>query len=398
MKIKTFQAASLQEAFERIKAELGANALILSSKEIPAPAGLAGQTRRQFEVVAAMEEPEELSAAPAAPPAVKEIGIPLAPPPPAATTGIPVRGPSPARSAASSPAGRPSRPGMLQDEINQLKKMVYFLSQRISPEREIPVGHPFFDIYQELLTAEVDPWLAFKLVDEAMPGLDAGNNPAALVRERMAHCLELAPPEDRRRYCAVFVGPTGVGKTTTIAKLAARHSMELQRKVLLLTMDTFRIAAVEQLKTYAEIMGIPCRTVTSPAQLKTELDRSGAFDTVLIDTVGKGQRDLAELEPWANFISAEPRLRRNLVLSATSKMADLLEIVERFGVFGLDRICITKIDETLSLGPVFNVLARSRLPVDCLTNGQNVPRDLIIPGKSELVEILLRNQVMEGVA
>lgn len=410
MKIKTFHAQSLPDAFRQIKEEMGDDALILSTREVAGSGPFPGLQPKQYEVTAAVDESEEASAPSDAaaslrqPAAKVELRPPSKPERSAGTrsasgsrnahrkSSVPASGPK--------PVAVPENMGILQEEISHLKKMVFFLSQRHSLEREIPPSSPFFEAYQDLITSEADPWLALKAVDEAEDRLESRqvDTPAEAVYLTLAEWLSARPLSEDAPVRAVFFGPTGVGKTTTIAKLAARHCLELKRKVLLLTMDTYRIAAFEQLKTYADIIGIPCRAVQDPAQLREEIDRGDQFDTILIDTAGRSQRDLKDLKPWAEFFHQCQDVERIMVLSATTKMGDLVEAVDRFGIFGIDKATVTKIDETLTLGPVFNTLMRYKLPVACLTNGQNVPRDLLIPDEEMLAAMFSRNTTMEGVA
>lgn len=399
MKIKTFYAKSMAEAFRQIKQDLGEGALILSSRQVPMPGKRDGF---QFEVSAATEDQEgegrtSLGATPAprcTPTAPARCAPPKSDPPATPFSAPHAHNPRP------SPHQQPLDTNHLHDEIVQLRKMVYYFSQKHSLEREVPISSPYFDVYQDLLASDVDPWLACKFVDEEEPS--PGTRPDAGPREKMLgrirnHLRVDALPEDRR-VVAAFLGPTGVGKTTTIAKLAARHCLELGRKVLLLTTDTYRIGAFEQLRTYSEILDVPCRAVHHVKQLSEELSRSRQFDTVLVDTTGKAPNDVGEIGHWARSLGGDGQVERHLVLAATSKMADLQEAVDRFGAFNPDHAVVTKIDETLSLGPILNVLARTRLPVSCITNGQNVPRDLIVPDAARLAAILAGQTHMKGAA
>jgi flagellar biosynthesis protein FlhF len=186
-----------------------------------------------------------------------------------------------------------------------------------------------------------------------------------------------------------FVGPTGVGKTTAAAKLGARLVLERKKSVLLMTTDTCRIGAIEQLRTYAGLMGLPFRLVNQVADLPKMLEESSQRDYVLIDTAGRGQRDLASVRELLEFLRQAPEIERHLVLSATTKSVDMHEIVDRFAVCNPDHLLFTKLDETSTFGPLFNELVRTQKPLSYFTDGQRVPEDLHVAQKDQIVDILL---------
>ena len=173
-----------------------------------------------------------------------------------------------------------------------------------------------------------------------------------------------------------LIGPTGVGKTTTIAKLAARFSLIEKKKIGLITLDTYRIAAVEQLKIYADIMGLPLQVVYKPGDLKAAVERFSNRDLVFIDTAGRSPRNDEQMaELVALFQEAEPD-EVILVLSATTKSEDLLDTFKRFNIIKIDKIIFTKLDETNCYGSILNTIHRTKKRVSYVTNGQNVPTTL----------------------
>ncbi len=420
MKIKTFQAATIQEAYQKIKQELGPNALILSQREVTRPGA---SPSRFFEVAAATEDvladdpmeqelrpPEPIRGTYSFPRAAAE--RPAAKTAPAESTYAPREAPAKdrarpraqaqARPAAvrTSAAAASSLENSLRSEIADLRRMVFHLSRKTSLDREIPENSPYFDIYQDMLASEVDPWLACKLIDEAGRDCEGSRDmtPEASVYRALDAYLQVSPGGADEKIRAVFYGPTGVGKTTTIAKLAARYALEQGRRVMLMTLDMFRIAAMDQLRTYADIIGIPCVPVKNLPQLREELKRHAAYDVILVDTTGRSPRDVSDLEPFMSWFRDCPEFEKHLVVGATARVADLLHAVDRYEGFGTDSLCITKIDETLSLGHIVNLLVRKKLPVSYLTNGQNVPRDLIVPNSRILAETLVRGNYREGAA
>jgi flagellar biosynthesis protein FlhF len=180
---------------------------------------------------------------------------------------------------------------------------------------------------------------------------------------------------DGRRVVAL-VGPTGVGKTTTIAKLAAGYRFREGKRVALITTDTYRIAGAQQLKSYAELIGLPCCVAPLPADLKRALTNDRDADVIFIDTVGRSARRQDQLEELAAYARGDDGCEVCLVLSATTKRADLLQAVEAYRSLGLSSIIATKIDETATVGPVCEAALAAAVPISYLTTGQEVPDDI----------------------
>jgi flagellar biosynthesis protein FlhF len=173
-----------------------------------------------------------------------------------------------------------------------------------------------------------------------------------------------------------LIGPTGVGKTTTIAKLAARIALREHRRVELITLDTYRIAAVEQLKIYAEIIGANCHVVRSVFELDAVLRRLPSEATVLIDTTGKNPHDLADQYELADYLKGREDISKCLAIQATTNFSDGLAAVKKFEMYGADCLTITKLDETTRPGAMVELVAEGLLPLTYLCTGQRVPEDL----------------------
>ena len=196
--------------------------------------------------------------------------------------------------------------------------------------------------------------------------------------------------KDGRPKIVALIGTTGVGKTTTIAKIAAKFVLERGISVALVTADTYRISAVDQLRTYSDIIGLPLEIVYSPAELKPALRKHRGKKLILIDTAGRSQNNDYQMEELQEFLAAEPSIEKHLVLSATTKERDAEAILERFAACRLDRILLTKTDETENVGFIVNLLFDRRLALSYLTTGQSVPDD-IEPAKPEaLARLMLR--------
>lgn len=187
-----------------------------------------------------------------------------------------------------------------------------------------------------------------------------------------------------------LVGTTGVGKTTTLAKIAAKFVLEQGVGAALITADTYRISAVEQLKTYSDILGLPIEIVYTPQELALAIERHQDKELILIDTAGRSQYSEAQMYELQEFLRTNPRIEKHLVISASVKLNDAKEIVKKFSAVEPEKIIITKIDETANFGTVINLLRHENLPLSYLTTGQSVPDDIEIGNADSLTNILLK--------
>lgn len=186
-----------------------------------------------------------------------------------------------------------------------------------------------------------------------------------------------------------LVGPTGVGKTTTIAKLAAVYKLRQGRRVGLVTSDTYRIAAVDQLRTYASILGIPLRVALTPDELRASVAALSECDVILVDTAGRSPHDAARIAELSAFASAIQPHETHLVLSMAADASVLRRAVERFTSLRPDRLLLTKLDEAVELGAAMSVVAGLGLPVHYLTNGQEVPDHIELAQAERLAKLVL---------
>ena len=197
------------------------------------------------------------------------------------------------------------------------------------------------------------------------------------------------PRESRHRQVAVLVGPTGVGKTTTIAKLAAIHALDYNRKVALLSLDTYRIGAIQQLRTYAELINLPLHIATNAEEVQEGLEQFAEYDLVLIDTIGRGQRDEEHLQEMRQALLPVKGIVY-LTLSATADSATLLDAAQRFSIFEPDAVILTKLDEAARVGNCVNLALRGSLPFAYFTTGQRVPEDIALADAQTLACAALR--------
>ncbi len=189
-------------------------------------------------------------------------------------------------------------------------------------------------------------------------------------------------------YMAAFVGPTGVGKTTTIAKLAAELTFKRKKRVGLISIDNYRVGAFEQLKAYASIMGIGCIPAFTTKDFSMAIDKMRFMDIILIDTAGHSHADKVKMDELAIVVNGDFNVSVHLVLSVTTEAADMKDAASSFAVLNPETYVFTKIDETKRCGKIFDQMNEMRMPVSLVTNGQRVPEDLIIPDKKRLLSIM----------
>jgi flagellar biosynthesis protein FlhF len=193
-----------------------------------------------------------------------------------------------------------------------------------------------------------------------------------------------------------FAGPTGVGKTTTIAKIAASQSLWENRRVVLMTADTYRIAAVEQLRTYAKILSIPIEIITDPKLVGGLLRKHRDADLILMDTAGRSHYDDSRIDELRELYEAYSPDAVHLVMAANIKYRDMLNVIERMGVVPLSALIFTKLDETSSFGTILNVMRDFGLPVSFFTVGQNVPNDIEVARGDRFVDMLFDNAALKA--
>jgi flagellar biosynthesis protein FlhF len=292
---------------------------------------------------------------------------------------------------------------VMQHELSAIKTMVGQVLHRQAQAR--PAAPPdmprqLFDMYLELIGQDLSEELADRIVRAVRGELhqEQWDDPK-LVREALVrHLAELVPavdetvpqrsPDDRPLTIAL-IGPTGVGKTTTLAKLAASFKLRQHRRVGLVTCDTYRIAAVDQLRTYANIIGLPLEIALTPAEMRQAVHALRDCDVVLIDTAGRGPNDRGRLDELHTCLAAVDPHEVHLVLSSTSSQRVLMRDAEAFAMLGADRVVLTKLDEAVSFGVLINVMQAVGKKLSFVTTGQEVPDHLEIGRPRRLAELVL---------
>ena len=187
-----------------------------------------------------------------------------------------------------------------------------------------------------------------------------------------------------------LLGTTGVGKTTTLAKIAAKFVLENGVNAALITADTYRISAVDQLKTYSDILGLPLEIVYNPAELNAAIERHKHKELILIDTAGRSQQNEYQMRELEDFLKVNTRIEKHLVVSATTKFTDAQDIMKKFSVLEPEKVIITKVDETGSLGMIINLLRDQKVSLSYITTGQSVPDDIEAANADILTDFILK--------
>jgi len=394
MRIKRYEAPTIQEALMKVKKDLGPEAVILYTKTFRKGGVLGLFGRPMAEITAGVDlnllddmakrkgvsapaaaQAERVEAMPAAKLAVTAT---MAPPPP------PLGSLDPARAKVKA----------LQRELNEMKtsSLTTVLKDMNSADSSVLLSEGFNKVKKKMARQEVEEFLIQRIIKGMIAEkIDPDKNEelSAWLKRFVANAVKIAPPAAQVNFQKVvaFVGPTGVGKTTTLAKLAARYSLMERRKVAMVTADTYRIAATEQLKTYGRIMGIPVEVADSAEDISGILAKYKNMDLVLVDTAGRSPSNEEQLEELKRFIARSQPDEIHLVLSATTKYYDMIRIIERFGsVAPINRMIFTKLDETRFYGAFLNLMNNFQIPLSYYSTGQNVPDDLEVPEAQSLAD------------
>jgi flagellar biosynthesis protein FlhF len=429
MRVKRYVVDSMPDALQKIRTDLGKDAVILNTKEIRTGGFLGMFGKKKIEVIAAIDAanakpaPSPQRVAPQMPlqPKVNSQAVPiktsfqsdfpdvpdvLAPvamkSEPVAVSAIPQpeRVVNPAVHQAYSPssvqsAARASvKDDQVMDELKQMKEMIKKLTQ-VNDGDKLPEALQTLE--QRLYDQEVNPTLVRQIMDEVMADFQLADEPVTeetahqLVRSKLGEILQTDHSKHISTQTRVvhFVGPTGVGKTTTIAKLAAEQVLKYHRKVGFITSDTYRIAAIEQLKTYATILNVPLEVVFSPQDLTKAFQNLAECDIIFMDTAGRNFRNEMYVSELNSLLKTQGNSETILVLSLTTKYRDLRAITNNFSKFKLDKVLFTKMDETDSYGAILNVVHEFSLKLSYVTTGQSVPDDIAEMNEWQIIDLLL---------
>ena len=289
-----------------------------------------------------------------------------------------------------------SHPGReLGEGMEELHSLVKQLRQRQenTPQHDLPAA--LFPAFTDMIETDIDEDVARELIDRLRHVSHDLSDPQA-VKSQLASIVEeelnVTGPIDassKSGRIVALVGPTGVGKTTTIAKLAANFRLRENKRVGLITVDTYRIAAVEQLRTYADIIDLPMEVVSTTREMREAIDRLRHLDLVLMDTAGRSPRDEVRIRELKSMLAEASPDEVHLVLSAGGSVKSLAATAERFASVGTTALVVTKLDEAMGLGSLLSLGRSCQLPFSYLTDGQNVPDDIQIAKRNALAKLIL---------
>ncbi|MEH6936999.1 flagellar biosynthesis protein FlhF [Bacillus sp. JJ664] len=391
MRVKKIIAPTMAEAMKKVTEELGHDAVILNSRVIQEGGVFGFFAKKKIELIAALdqnqaarettiqkEQPKTVSFQSQIDdlvPLIKEEEI-----------VIPKK---------EKPKEDLEHENLLK-EMKQLKSMITKMSNNQSGEESL---HPLIEeLKTKLLDQDILEELTEEIILEIKPRMALLSNQVSKeqinewlkssIMTKMKD-LEFGHKHDDIRYVNV-VGPTGVGKTTSLAKIAAEAVLKYRKKVAFITTDTYRIAAIDQLKTYATILGVPIEVCYNLEDFKNAKDKFEQYDLVLIDTSGRNFRDekyVTELKKIIDF----NELETYLVLALTSKYKDMKKIYEQFHSIPINKVIFSKVDETESYGSMLNFMVEKQVGVAYLTNGQNVPDDIMEGSPNKIYSILAKD-------
>ncbi len=371
----------MPEAMKLIRSELGNEAIILNSRVIQTGGFLGLFKKNSIEVIAALDAmPGEQNK-----PAIKEKQKPvetLAPP-----TKTPIKKSADNQNALLSED--------LQKELTELKALLK--NVKLESNEGIPLPDPIQDTKRWLTNQGIDQELMDSLMKASIElwYTNGGEMSRDEVRKwardyliKQINHLPFGGISFAKKYILV-VGPTGVGKTTTLAKVAADCILKYKKKVAFITTDTYRIAAIEQLKTYANILNVPIEVCYNLEDFQKAAQIFSDYDLVFIDTAGRNFRNRKYVEDLNQIIDFQKDIETFLVLSLTSKQIDMEEIYQQFSLITIDKMIFSKADETSTFGSLFNMIYKKEKAVAYITNGQNVPDDFITATPENVVNRII---------
>ncbi|MCX7568534.1 flagellar biosynthesis protein FlhF [Tumebacillus sp. DT12] len=426
MLVKRYLVKEMPEAVALIREDLGKDAVILSTKKVQSRGFFGLFAKSQIEVVAAANDVET------APPARKTTATAVQErPAPAALPAGQVARPAAlgayqqaANPSSATAVAEPERPipapvsvpvavqmkpmsAELADrdevlkEVQELRSLLRGMLKTASVQSMLPES--VLSVRRQLIENDVDEEVVDGLIERGIKHFHEVNQISEqefrgiltkFIKEELDAVAQPSQISATTRVCA-FVGPTGVGKTTTIAKLAAEQVLTRGKRVGLITADTYRIAAVEQLRTYANILNVPLEVCYSPEDAQRALERLADRDLILVDTAGRNYGDLLNVNELNTYLQVLKPDETYFVVSLTTKPADLLKIVNNFSQVDIHKFLFTKLDETRTYGSIYNLVSRYQIPLSYLATGQNVPDDIEAVSTEKLAKLIVGEECYE---
>lgn len=390
MKMKKYYASSIPEAMKLVRADLGEDAVILNSKVVVTKKFFGLVKKKSFEVVAGIDKMEPSNMAPA----------------PTATLAIPQSSKENASLQEITNAVQakihpvqPKQDTTLQEEtgipeelrkeIADLKSLMQSMHKKTTQAQYPDELLPFIEyLRQQELNEELITMIGDELFMHFKEAAEINFSQCKLITKNLLRKklegLPIGGLTYERKYINVL-GPTGVGKTTTIAKMAARAVLEKKKKIGFITTDTYRIAAIEQLKTYAGLLQAPVEIAYNATDFEQAIQRLSHLDLVFIDTAGRNYKEVKYVDDLQRLIKFDDQAESFLVLAMTAKEKDMTDIIDQFKQLPIEKIIFTKIDETNSIGTMINLMIKYNKGLAYYTNGQEVPEDI---EEAEIEEVL----------
>lgn len=369
MRMKKYIASSMAAAMKKVQADLGDDAIITSSKVVYSKGFLGMFKKKSFEVIAGIDRVNK-----------KEVLYPT-------NTML-----QPMSMGTKIPEERTME---IQQELADLKAMIKSM-KRQSASTQYP--DELSIVIEELEHQEINPELITQIGDELFTIVKNSKYNLTqteiqeLAKRKLSDILFELPFGGityKKKYINIL-GPTGVGKTTTIAKMAAHAVLKDKKKIGFITTDTYRIAAIEQLKTYANLLQAPVEIVYSRADYEMALLKYENLDLVFIDTAGRNYKEARYLKDLEQLIDVEKNVENYLVLSTTAKERDMATIIEQFLAFSVEKLIFTKLDETNTIGSMINLMVKYNKGLAYYTNGQEVPEDIEEASMRNVIDLLFQ--------
>jgi flagellar biosynthesis protein FlhF len=366
MKIKSYYSRTVEDAMASARQELGPDAMLLNTRKTPTEAKQLGEYEVVFATLAGDSGEDQ----------------------------------------AAGPSVQATASDRLSREFQELKKELEGMRRALTrtayaPPQWAGVPQDVSDAFAILTAAEISPDLAREIVQAASAKL--ANQRGSHVRATGASFHRTLMDELQFRFTVdsslgagestphivALIGSPGSGKTTTLVKLAVNYGLTARRGVLLLSTDTHRVGAADQLRSYASILGVNVHVVETTGALAQAIEENRGKELIFIDTPGLSQSELTDETALVHFLSTRPDIETHLVLPAFMKPTDLSRTVDAYAVFHPDRLLFTRLDETLSCGPIFNEAVRTGKPLSFFATGQRIPEDLEVASRERLLDLIL---------
>ncbi len=370
MIIKRYIVSNMNEAMTKIRYELGSDAVIISQRRIKKPGIRGFFSSKVLEVTAAVDKEkknyDKEDSVEKSLEAIRKIAL-----------SDEFNGKVNKKEEEKYKKNKENlKESSLEEEMREMKTLLQSMAKNNMPKE----NDEHISFLRELDFYEEDIALIKSLLQEKE---ETREN----IRNVILELVDIKPMEDQG--VIVLVGPTGVGKTTTIAKLAGKLALIDKKKVGLITIDTYRIGAVEQLKTYSEIMNVEFKVVITLKDMEEAIKSLSHCDVILVDTTGRSSKNTMQISELRAFIEKTKPSSINLVISSTVKNKDVNNIVEGYRSLEYEGVIITKLDETTTYGTLLNILNRSKTPLRAITTGQSVPDDIKTPDREEILDLIL---------